>query len=208
MSAYGPHPRDNFDFLFPIGFGGQLKVAAGTIARPAPFIDIPTVQYGPYGHGLQSVFHLDLTGLRADTGGRIAMALSADGGETFVNDATHADSYTISDTVRSENYNPSFVNPRNAATFDGLQLLDDQDSVDACLRIGVGSNSDWVIVVEGFTTKSGRAGVFSCKINPNATIPPSLSQTYNLLRIAAPGTIDFSNPMGNVFTAGHWRLRV
>lgn len=183
--------------LLPIG-----PIASGSIISPVEFFDITLPD-------TYSVFDLVLSGFHFDSLQSLSLAMSFDGGTTFLNDAVNFDSYQSNGYYAQAGMGGSNSNPDSLCDINGSQSTTDLFSGFARVTIVPGSPIDFAYCISlGFSVNTADAllAQYNFIVNPLATVTPTPART-NLVRLLPYGNGDCDPPTsGAVITSGSWTL--
>lgn len=190
------------------GVFGQIVIATGTISSPVAYFDVAL----PAGY---KQFRLNIRGIRYDVDGdTMEIAVSSDGGTTFVCDTDNGDSYYeegVFEAFGSLNHVHT-TNPLMDIN-QGRQTPGHNPPHVLLLDIFPGSSSETFHLLYSTIAASGVTGgnhvyfeVGSQGLNPTATVPPTPAR-MNMMRILPFGNGDCQPPTsGDNISAGSWAL--
>ncbi len=185
---------------------GIVKIACGTIPGPLAYFALAL----PAGY---AAFRLEIDNWRPSVRDGFAMAVSYNGGASFVNDHTNFDSYltrgvqTATDgSVPIQNFEDAFIDPcgyQDPAAPIGTNIALDftpGDGANYPAFLSSASGQDVGPVLQWWFAAT-------TTLYPNATVLPSFGR-INLIRIAPYGNGDVNPPTsGHTFTIGEYTLR-
>jgi hypothetical protein len=186
------------------GVFGQIVLSTGTFSSPTEFVDIVL----PAGY---KQFKLNMRGVQYDARDTMGIAVSVDGGATFICDTGNGDSYFEQGGV-SEGSTFNNIHNTNALMDinQGVQGIGDNPPLDMIFDIFPGSATETFRLmymtlchhnINGIYSEFGAQG-----LNPAATVAPTPARV-NALRILPFGNGDCQPPTsGEHITAGSWSL--
>jgi len=184
---------------------GMLLIDNGTISAPVEFLDISL----PSGY---FEFTLVFTAFQFSANDSLALAVSQDGGSSFINDATNFDSYYC---TRISQQDTALSARAGGDSLAYLVSRSQGSSTSALASVSASINPGSATCYTSLrsfgqmyqsTLSNGGLVLDSGVINPDATVSPTLARA-NLVRILPYGNGDCDPPTsGETIIAGSWSL--